>query len=512
VELRGGSGVGAPSWAARTVVAIWALAPTPWLLATQAEVFAANTLFAALILWLAAPAPPLPPGRRAVALAGVAGLALANQYTIGALAPLGLLAYVRAVRDARTRGGAIVAVVASAAVLALGLTSYALLFSASRRALDPATWSWGGVTDAASLVSALRREEYPAAMLSPASNVGQGIMRVVAGLAGLPVVAAAWLAVRTWRRGLPAGDRAAWIALLASYVVAGPVFATMFHVSLEGTYLAVTQRFDLLPTTLLVPVCAVGLERAASEVFAPDGRRTRFPRLSRFARWTEVAPSGLLVAAALAFGVARGLPSVGARHRPAVELYAKNVLLTAPRDAILLGTGDARSGGLLYARYALGLRPDVTFINPNLLTTAWYRERIRRATGVRIPEMRARKLDLAETMLALFSTGRPLVVTDVFAPKVIGSFPTYPIGPLVRLVARPEDVPSVPELERRNVELAARFEREPWPPPGPDPWSDALRDDYARPFVALAEAYSHAGDEVRAQLNRDRAEEARRGQ
>ena len=58
----------------------WALAPTTWHLATSAEVFALNALFASLVLWLAAPRAPLTPFPRAIALAVVAGLALANHY------------------------------------------------------------------------------------------------------------------------------------------------------------------------------------------------------------------------------------------------------------------------------------------------------------------------------------------------------------------------------------------------------------------------------------------------
>lgn len=149
-----------------------------------------------------------------MALAFVAGLALANHYTVGALAPLGLLATGRALRDSGRRPlvGA-----AGAAALLLGLAPYALLFGASGLGSDPATWSWGDVHDVRTLFAYLRRDEYADLHMASLDHVAGELIRVTVGLLGLPAVAAAALVkglftqrtrpeartVRARRRGSP---------------------------------------------------------------------------------------------------------------------------------------------------------------------------------------------------------------------------------------------------------------------------------------------------------------------
>ena len=102
-------------------------------------------------------------------------------------------------------------------------------------------------------------------------------------------------------------------------------------------------------------------------------------------------------------------------------------------------------------------------------------------------------------------------MADLFSPAALGRFPSYPVGPLVRLVRRREDVPSPQRLLEDNEALAARFVREPLPVPGPEPWGDALLPDYARPWASLADAFDRGGDAERAAALRRRAEEARAG-
>jgi hypothetical protein len=486
---------GASTAATAVVVVVAALAPTTWALASQAEVFTLGSFFAASILWLGAPAAPLRPPERVVALAFVAGLALANHYTVGALAPLGLLATGRALRDSGRRP---LVVAAGAAALLLGLAPYALLFGASGLGSDPATWSWGDVHDARTLLAYLRRDEYADLRMASLDHVAAELIRVTVGLLGLPAVAAAALVKGLFtREGPPGGpDRArtaTWLALAASIALAGPVFAAIFAKPLEGPGIAVLERFDVLPMTLLAPACACALDVLAARA------------LSRPA----VAVAALATAAAVGVGV--GLPTVRARHRPTVELYVRNALLVAPPGAIVVGSGDQRLGGFLYARYALGLRPDVVFVNPRMLFEPWYLERIERAIGATLPPPRDRELDVVATLATLLATGRPVLVADLFSPSAIARFPSYPLGPLIRLVPSLSDVPPPDRVLEENEAVAARFAREPLPVPGPDPWGDALLPDYARPWTSLADLYARANDPGRAAALRLRAERAGAG-
>jgi hypothetical protein len=285
--------------------------------------------------------------------------------------------------------------------------------------------------------------------------------------------------------------RARWALLVASFVLAGPAFALVFRVPNEGIGAAVTERFDLLSLTLLVPIVA----RAIDLAWPPLASRPR------------VALAALV--AVLAVGFARGLPRVRAAERPAVQLYAENALRLAPPDSVILGGGDARLGAFLYARYALGARPDVVFVSPRLLLAPWYRARIERQLGVAIAvrDGRDRVLDVTALLDTLLATGRPLFVTDPFS-EAIARFPSYPIGPLIRIVPRREEVPSPAALEAMNLDASARFVREPEPVAGPEPWGDALAADYARPWEVLAVAFRVMGDEARAEASVARAREA----
>ena len=54
----------------------------------------------------------------------------------------------------------------------------------------------------------------------------------------------------------------------------------------------------------------------------------------------------------------------------------------APPRAVLLHSGDDRVGGFMYARCALGLRPDVDAVSPVLLLTDWYPPQVSARLGI----------------------------------------------------------------------------------------------------------------------------------
>lgn len=59
-----------------------------------------------------------------------------------------------------------------------------------------------------------------------------------------------------------------------------------------------------------------------------------------------------------------------------VRDYATNVLDSVPHGAVLLSTGDAVSGTLLYLREALGMRRDIILEDKSYLTRPWYASKV----------------------------------------------------------------------------------------------------------------------------------------
>ena len=401
------------------------------------------------------------------------------------VAPLGLFAFFRAASESKR--GARVVPLAIALFVVAGALPYLFLFAVAPLSQVPTTWSWGDVHDARSLFEYLSRSDYPASKLQAPSRLGAELARVTTQLAGLPIVASS---ARRFCGAPVAGVGGRWIALAASAFCAGPLFAAVFHTPLEGMGLPVTERFDLLAMTLLVPAIARAIDELAASLLARS----------------VVAPVVVSVAFVALF--LRGWPSLRARHRTGVALYADDALLALPDRAIVLGTNDARFGAFLYAQYGSASDPTspsstrASSSPPGNLRARRARARLGAPSGARL-DARRRAAPRRHAR-----DGAP-GVRDRRVLRRGRARPSYPIGPLIRLVASPADLPSPDDVERANAALADRFAREPLPLPGPEPWSDALAVDFARPWDALANLFDCRGESARAAACRARAAAAR---
>ncbi len=490
---------GAGEGATAVASAAYALSPLAWSLGTRAEPCALEALAAAAIIWIAAPRSPLDGARLAAALGLLVGLGLACDPATIALAPLAAWSIARGVKGAASPALAALGAVAG---IAAGVAPYACTYAAASRACDPASWSWGGLRDATSFFAFVRGGPPPDTDPSAFEHATALLWRVTSELQGLPLLAVAALVLGA--RRAPAPSRAALVArllpavlLTAAFVVAGPLLAARLDLSLQGIGGAMTERVYLFPMVILAVLGARGLQALLGPLLARD-----------------VIGMGA-TAALLAAGVVIGAPQVRARSRPFVELYVKNTLRAAPRDAVVVGTGEHRFGAFLYARHALGLRTDVTYVSARLLAAPWYRRRVAAELGITLPPPTGDALvdvDVDAMALAVSErTRRPLFLTDgAMAQSLDVHFVTYPVGTLIRVERRSpaSEVPDLATQEAVNEALAATFETEPGgplPPEAGDAWVRDLTRDYARPWLALAAAYARAGDPRRAEANRDRA-------
>lgn len=509
--------VAAVAWAARAwgasrvsstaLAALYGVGPLAWILGSHAEVFALNVLLAMLIVGWCSPAQRAPFGRedaRALLLGLLAGLGLSNHHTIVMLAPLGLYAVFRAAKAAGAR-----AVGAAVLGLACGLTPYA--YVAARASALPVGEGcvWGAPRTFAGVVRHFLRADYGTFQLAISKTKPEPVAHVLSlagtlftDLLGAPLILVLGLLVflRTRDKAAPRSAYAGHAALVASLLLVGPIFVMRFNLAAHGVASAVTHRFHLLPLALTSVLVAVALDvcvRAAS-----NGDRARVER----AAMVVAGVAGVVVAvrAVLSF------PAVREHHRPTTELYLRNVLRTVPEHAIVLHSGDDRVGGLMYARCALGARPDVEGIAPVLLLTDWYPPQVSARLGFPVvrgerPEGAPEPVLSARSLVEqLVATGRPVFLTDWFAKGLDRGTPSYPIGPLVRVVGDPREVPDPVTLLAMNEELYAGLAFEPTLPEQ-GTWAGVRTLDYARPWNVLAAAFEGAGDKTRADACRARA-------
>ena len=463
---------GARPLAATLACALFAASPVVLIIHTEAEVFALNALAVACVLCLAAPAGPARGARRAVLLGLVAGLGLANHVSCALVAPVGIYGVICGVREAAARAPLVVAATVGAFAIAL-LPYLQTLFAGDSAA------SWGQGDGLGDLVAHVLRSEYGATSLSarggdalPTANLlafGKTLGRAFWWLPlGLALVT---LGVRAARRVAP-GSRAPWLALAASWLLAGPLFVARFNIDPAGFGLHIVQRMHLLPCLLLVIPLAVGLDWLG---------RARLGAAS--ALWGVVAVPLLVV------------PSLGAataEHSPAVERSLIDTLRALPPNAALITDGDDYNFGIPYVQAVLGVRPDVIAINWPALKLPWAQARLR-ARGVAW-DPQAAGPDPASVRLAdyLNATGHPVFVDD-FEANILRARASYPFVGLLAVLAPAATPPGLDAIALRNASAFEHFDLA-YPAPGPDDgFVTLVHLRYAETWTRIAALYRRAG-------------------
>lgn len=484
--------------------AVYAFSPLAWRLGTEPEVFALNVVMAMAIVTVAGPRTAPPRGQealRAALLALLAGLGISNHHSIVLLAPLGLFAAILAVRRSRRPWSAALGALGAFAV---GLLPYAVLVIDARSASATAPCVWGDPSTLDGLLRHFLRKDYGTGRLAvstaertPAAHVlllGERLLVDSFGVALLGPVGAYVAARRLLARGeRVVGELAPAAMLVASFVLAGPVFVALFNLPTTGLPALVVSRFHLLPLSLAMVLAAVGLE----QVLALS------PRLAT-AALVAVLPLGLGRAALSSSDVKEG-------HRATLDAYMRNVMTMLPERAIVLGRSDDIFGGFMYAQCALHDRPDVDYVGPHVLLTTWYPVRVSARLGIEVargitaPGDDAPTLDGTLLLAQLLATGRPVFVTDWYMDGLDRKFASYPIGPIIRVVAPGAQVPAPPALLVENEALYEQLVLEP-EPPRRGSWAGARYAHYARPWRVLADAFARAGDDATAEACRRRAE------
>lgn len=411
----------------------------------------------------------------------VLGLVVSHHFTAIGLVPIAVAAVWPVPFDARrlVRVG-----VQGLLGSALGLCAYATLAIG-----DGGPWRWGDVRSPAGLAAHVLRRDYgtfslslhdrdPAALDQLARVGGSLGHALTTGLVESPwigfaiVLALALAAARAW----PRTERRIAIGVALALVWSALVFPCMHDIE-PGSPLAawILERFDVLTLALFGPIVAVA---CASLVTAVRARSVRI----------ALALAGvLLVGHQLAESRARGLPC----DDDAIEVYARDVLRSPPpgRRALVLGSDDHRTFGVLFADAVLHEGPDVLYVDASLLAHPWYRAQLRS----RWPDLP--DVDKPVQLVgALWTAG---IDVDVYLANDFSrhsaALPRVPEGVLYRVLAPDERALGPDEVAARHQAALARLVGP--PAPGRSPFAADLAASWSEPSVALVRAFRRGGRE-----------------
>ncbi len=416
-------------WAALAAASLFAFSPRVWPHAVTAEVFALNNLFIAGLVYLTVrfceAATPSGHGnddqKRLMGLAACLlffwiGLGLTNHHTLIFYAiPAALLVLTSnpAMRAPRQIG--IFALCGLA-----GLLPYAYIPIASGRV---PLMSWGDQTTLSGFLDHLLRREYGTFRLGVQEQGPDLIDRLAAYVAGsfgdlfwiVPLLAIAGLILM--RRHRTSSLLWCWTGAFFFFLV---TFNALANGPLEpGVSRFVEGRFWQQPHLLLCVFAALGLAAIAGR-FGSAGVRA-------------------LPVVAVSIAIAQPVVNFRAQDRSgAVQIheFLKDILDSAPPQALLLETGDYIYHGLRYLQIVEGYRPDVRVLDQMVLAYPWHQRLAQKYfsdvvfPGVRLLPRAERSGDYG--MKALFDANRdrhPIYLCDVnLWDDARGSYTPWPTG------------------------------------------------------------------------------------
>src|SRR5262249_41058558 len=143
-------------------------------------------------------------------------------------------------------------------------------------------------------------------------------------------------------------------------------------------------------------------------------------------------------------------------------------------------------------------------VAPRLLFVPWYRDRTSKRLGVAIAEPRQGHFPVNELVRQLLASGHRVAFAGFVAKGLDDGVVSYPLGTVVLVVPLGGSVPAPDLLEVMTLAVYSRFVFERIPPDSPHARGAKLQEDYATPWLSLADAFDRNGQGERAEACRRR--------
>ncbi|XP_055989547.1 LOW QUALITY PROTEIN: protein O-mannosyl-transferase TMEM260 [Sorex fumeus] len=351
-----------------------------WQWSITAEVFSLNNLFVGLLMALTVHFEEAATAEERSKIAKIGafccGLSLCNQHTI-VLYILCIIPWIllRLLKEKELSLGSLLKL---SLCFTAGLLPYVYLPISSY--LSRARWTWGDQTTLLGFLTHFLREEYGTFSLAK-SEVGSSMSEILLSqvtnmreeLSFNIQALAIWANIC-----LPRKDKQTpllvWLftGMLCIYSL---FFAWRANLDIsKPLFMGVVERFWMQSNAVVAVLAGIGLAAVISECH-------RVLNISGL-RCLEWLSAILFVT----YQLYSNYSICDQRTNYVIDKFAKNLLASMPRDAIILLRGDLPGNSLRYLHYCEGLRPDVSLVDQEMMTYEWYLPKMaKHLPGVNFP-------------------------------------------------------------------------------------------------------------------------------
>ncbi|XP_075699427.1 protein O-mannosyl-transferase TMEM260 isoform X2 [Rhinoderma darwinii] len=261
----------------------------------------------------------------------------------------------------------------------VGLLPYSYLIVSSH--FNQAQWTWGDQTSVQGFLTHLLREEYGTFSLAKSesgSSMGDTLMFQINHMFIEISPMAQGLALLCLLLCFIHRESNSSIVFLFTAMLLGYSLFFSWRANLDITkplFLGVVERFWMQSNIVVCALAGHGL------ALLTRGMRTMMANndLISYLEW-------IFTLAVVARQLHANYRICDHSGNYVVDKFARNILFSMPRNAIILLRGDLPGNSLRYLHYCEGLRPDLSLVDQEMMTYEWYlRKTAKHLAGVHFP-------------------------------------------------------------------------------------------------------------------------------